>query len=92
MENLRDEIVWKQAKKRVGFKKQLAMYLVVNAFLWALWFFTGMPYEDDNFVPWPAWCSLGWGIGLIFSFIDAYVFVNKVDAVEKEYEKLKDRK
>jgi hypothetical protein len=91
MENLKDEILWKQAKKRVSFKKQLAMYLVINAFLWALWFFTGRPYKNDAFVPWPAWCSLGWGIGLIFSFIDAYVFVNKVDAVEREYEKLKNK-
>ncbi|MFL5753186.1 MAG: 2TM domain-containing protein [Bacteroidia bacterium] len=92
MENLQDEILWKQAKKRVEFKKQLAMYLATNSFLWAVWFFTGSPYEQDNFIPWPAWCSLGWGIGLVFSFLSAYVFVNKTEAVEKEFRKLKERK
>lgn len=87
----RDERLWKIAKKRAAFKKHCASYVGVNLFLWAMWYFTkGMHYDTlfEHGMPWPAWCSLGWGLGLFFNFADAYL-INKDDGAEKEYERLK---
>jgi hypothetical protein len=93
MEN-RDEQLWRIAKKRAGFKRHLASYIIVNGFLWALWFFTRGHvevdgWEGDNF-PWPIWSTLGWGIGLAFSYFNAY-HDNREDTIMKEYKKLKDQ-
>ncbi|MBA3970820.1 MAG: 2TM domain-containing protein [Bacteroidetes bacterium] len=91
MEN-RDEHLWRIAKKRAGFKKQLASYLIINGFLWVMWFLTQGKYGDidDGGFPWPIWCSLGWGIGLAFSYYGAY-HDNRESDTMKEYQKLKDR-
>lgn len=40
MEQERDERLWQLARKRAGFQRSLVSYFVVNAFLWALWWFT----------------------------------------------------
>jgi 2TM domain len=93
MEN-RDEYLWRIAKKRAGFKKQLASYIIVNTFLWVLWFVTknhaDLDDMDGNNFPWPIWSTLGWGIGLAFSYYNAYHDTKEVDTI-KEYQKLKDR-
>ncbi len=93
MEN-RDEQLWRIAKKRAGFKKQLAAYIIVNGFLWCMWIFTKGHSDfdevgDSNF-PWPIWCTLGWGIGLAFGYYNAYHSDKETDTM-KEYQKLKDR-
>jgi hypothetical protein len=94
--NDRDEQLWRIAKKRAGFKKHLASYIIVNTFLWAMWFFTeghnqiaNISIDGDDF-PWPIWTSLGWGIGLAFSYYGAYHNDKETDTM-KEYQKLKDR-
>jgi 2TM domain len=89
METERERELWKLAKKRVGFKRHLATYIVINTFLWLMWYFTDHQEESAG-VPWPVFPMLGWGIGIMFSFLGAYVFV-KHDSVEKEYEKLKSK-
>jgi hypothetical protein len=92
MENQRDEKLWRMAQKRAAFKRHFVSYLGVNIFLWTLWYFTqGREMEGGWFeghLPWPAWASLGWGVGLFFNFIGAYS-MNKQDWAEKEYEDLK---
>jgi len=88
MKNLKDEMIWKAAKKRVAFKRNLLAYIVVNTFLWAIWFFTGRELAE-SMIPWPLWPMLGWGVGLTFQYFGAYVFFDKTDAVEKEFEKIK---
>lgn len=93
MEN-RDEQLWRIAKKRAGFKKQLASYIIVNGFLWTMWYCTQGHTDFDevnqyNF-PWPIWCTLGWGIGLAFSYYGAYHSDKETDTM-KEYQRLKDR-
>ncbi len=90
METENDRELWRIAKKRVGFKRHLATYIVINSFLWLLWYFTDRN-EDQAGVPWPIFPMLGWGIGVMFSFLGAYVFI-KHNAIEKEYEKLKGNK
>ena len=88
----KDEALWEIAKRRAGFKSHLTSYLIVNAFLWAIWYFTQHSYTDDEgyMFPWPMWPTLGWGIGLAFHFADAYIFP-KSNAVEREYQKLKNK-
>jgi hypothetical protein len=84
--NPKDRMLWEIAKKRASFKTHLFTYIVVIGFLWALWAFTGREYPAGK--PWPLWATLGWGIGIIFHYMGAYVFP-KENSVEKEYEKLK---
>ena len=90
----RDEQLWRIAKKRASFKKHLASYIIVNAFLWGMWYFTqGMEEMSDANemnVPWPIFTTLGWGIGVAFSFYGAY-FSDKETDTMREYQKLKDR-
>lgn len=91
MEQERDKQLWRIAKKRAGFKRHLASYIIVNGFLWAVWWFTKGHGEDDaNDGMWPIWCTLGWGIGLAFSYYSAY-HDNRDEDTMREYQKLKER-
>ncbi len=85
-----NDILWEMAKKRAAFKKHLVSYLVVISFLWAIWFLSGRQHDLENNFPWPAWIMLWWGIGLAFSYSKAYG-VNRHNAVEEEYRKLKNQ-
>lgn len=87
--NEKDPVLWKQAKKRVAFRRHLFSYIIINGFIWALWFFTGREEEGNGF-PWPVWPTAGWGIGLAFNFYDTY-FGKRTGAVEREYDKLKNK-
>lgn len=91
MEEPRDEKLWQLAKKRADFQRSLASYFIVNAFLWALWWFTAGRRGLNREMPRPVWCMLGWGIGLLFQYMNAYG-ASKKDLVDKEYEKLKNNK
>ena len=86
----KDPDLWEVAQKRASFKTHLASYLIVNLFLWAIWYFNGERMSDSGIFPWPIWTTLGWGIGIAFHYISAYVFP-KANSVEKEYQKLKDQ-
>ncbi|MCU0433935.1 MAG: 2TM domain-containing protein [Bacteroidia bacterium] len=88
LEQQREKELWKKAKRRVGFRRHLIIYLLVNTFLWCVWFFTGREHSEG--FPWPVFPMLGWGIGLAFDFFGAYIN-NGSDAIEREYEKLKSR-
>jgi hypothetical protein len=59
-----DEELRAQAIRRIrakqSFQTHFAVYLVVNALLIAIWFFTSRDYF------WPIWPMLGWGIGIFF--------------------------
>jgi 2TM domain len=83
----KDARLWAIAKKRAGFKRDLVIYIVINVFLWLIWFFTskGRTY---SVVPWPAWVTAGWGIGIVIQYFEAFKYP-KENATEKEYEKLK---
>jgi len=89
METEKDQALWRLAKKRVKFKRHLAVYIIVNSFLWAVWLFSPKEQEESQY-PWPLMSMIGWGIGLAFHFLGTFVF-EKSNAVEKEYEKLKSK-
>ena len=86
----KDPQLWQLAHRRASFKRHLATYIVINAFLWLLWAFTGSRDHDD-YLPWPVWSTAGWGIGLLFHYIGANVSTGS-NSVEKEYEKLNNQK
>jgi hypothetical protein len=88
---LSEEEIYELARKRVRQKKDfythLAVYIVVNAMLVLIWYFTHGGH------PWFIWPLMGWGIGIIFHALDVFVFHNQsgweVSAVEKEADKLR---
>ena len=86
----KDPHLWQLARKRASFKHHLAMYLVINIFLWLTWFFSGAE-NDNGGLPWPACASIGWGIVLFFHFLGDYVNTG-YGSVEKEYEQLQNKK
>ena len=92
----RDPRIWQLAQRRVAFKYHLIIYLIVNAFFWILWAMSNrqsdamqeaIPDNDSNW-PWPVWPTIGWGVGLLFHFLGAYVFPRE-SSVEREYQRLK---
>ena len=83
----KDPQLWHIAQRRASFKYHLSTYIVINAFFWILWYFTDESRTHRGW-PWPVWPMLGWGIGLLFHYMGAYVYA-KSNAVEREYEKLK---
>ena len=89
MADRNDARLWEIAKKRASFRGNLLSYVIVIPFLWAIWFFTGE--NRHNGFPWPVWAMLGWGIGLVFHYLGAYVWTSGGDPVEREYQKLKDK-
>jgi hypothetical protein len=85
----RDERLWKIAKSRAAFRTSLLVYLVMNAFFWAIWLATNDNYSGGT--PWPVWPALGWGLGLAFQYFNAWHRDPFGDAL-KEYEKLQQEK
>ena len=90
MQEPRDEALWQKAKKRAAFQRSLVFYFVINGFLWFIWWFTAGSMGYNRETPWPIWSMFGWGIGLLFQYLNAYGGA-KNDLVEKEYEKLKNK-
>jgi hypothetical protein len=82
----KDPQLWQLAQRRASFKSHFATYLVIIGLLWGIWFFTGGRTYGSG-IPWPAWATLGWGIGIAFHFIGAYVNT-RFGSADNEYEKL----
>jgi hypothetical protein len=88
--NSKDAAIWSLAKKRVAFRYYLFIYIIVNTFLWGIWFLN--PQSNTNaswgdHLPWPLWPTFFWGIGIVYNYFEMYKF--KSHQVEKEYQKLK---
>lgn len=87
---LSEEEIYEEARKRVkakrDFYQHLAVYVVVNIILVLVWrFAAGGGY------PWFLWPLGGWGVGVLFNFLNVFVFPGKPEkgAIEKEAEKLR---
>jgi hypothetical protein len=67
------EKVYEQAKQRVeeriGFFWHLIIYIVINAVLVGIWYFS----SGSGSYFWPKWCLFGWGIGLSFHFVTIFL-------------------
>ena len=81
----RNPQLWRLARRRAKFQAGLVVFLLVNAGLWALWYFTG---QESNPIPWPLWVTFFWGIGMVASGLKAYGSLGWADRSEREYEKL----
>ncbi len=86
----KDPQLWKIAQARASFQSHFRIYLVMCLFFWVLWFFTGRN-DGINEWPWPVWPMVGWGIGVAFHYIGAYVTPQN-DPAEREYQKLVQQK
>lgn len=76
-----------RVKAREDFRVHLLVYLLVNGFLWALWLTT----DGGGGTPWPAFASLGWGIGLVAHWYTVYGFNDqrREAEIEKEMRRLR---
>lgn len=81
----RDPQLWEIAQRRASFKWHFLIYLVMVGFFWLIWWFTGS-HTGGMGLPWAVWPTVGWGLGVLFHYLGAYVF--KESQVDKEYEKL----
>ena len=52
----------KRIRARLDFQKHLWSYLLVNGFLWAIYFMTLNPAHQTF---WPIWSTVFWGIGVL---------------------------
>jgi hypothetical protein len=82
--DLRERAVTSLRKKR-DFASHLLLYLVVNAFLVAIWAMTGAGYF------WPIWSIVGWGIGVFFHGWDVYARPPSEERIRKEMRRLDER-
>jgi 2TM domain len=90
---MNDDQLWAIAKKRASFKRHFSIYVLINIFLWGVWWFSdGSDGTSSGPVPWPAWVSLGWGLGIGFSYFEAYGDGDLKTTTQKEFEKLKREK
>ena len=90
----KDPELWQIACKRARFIRHAIAYVIINTFLWALWYFTGNHNDTANgilYYPWPIWTTLCWGVGLVASFASAYLFT-RINFTEREYQKLLNKK
>ena len=82
----------KRAKKRVHFRINFFIYLIVIAFFWLLWFFLFKPGQTGES---SVFLKLCWAITLFWALIvfTHYMFAIRWNrsAIEKEVERLKKR-
>jgi fatty acid desaturase len=87
-----EEEIYEEARKRVAEKKEFRthfiVYLCVNALLVIIWAVTSRGF------PWFVFPLGGWGIGVLFHFLNVYVFSREADTreIEKEAEKIRKRR
>lgn len=82
--NDKNDPLWLLARKRIEFKYSCISYCIINAFLIGVWYFSYSSYF------WPKWVMLGWGVGLLLQYLNAYKLSNFI-STEKEYQKLKNK-
>ena len=88
-ETTRDPHLWELAKRRAAFRSHLISYLIINGFLWTIWFITTPAENRFHHIPWPVWPLMGWGVGLVFHFVFSYIIkYDEQEAAEKEYDRL----
>lgn len=83
-----DERLWKVARKRAQFKQGLAVYVTVNLLLWGIWYVTMGKRVGVGVTTWPLYVTLGWGVGVVFTYLDAYGIFGE-SLTEREFERLK---
>jgi hypothetical protein len=88
---LSDEELWRIASKRARFQRHLVTYFIINGFLWVIWWISAGRKGMNLEMPWPLWSMMGWGIGLVFQYMEAYGG-GKKNLIDREFEKLKNKR
>lgn len=70
--------------RRAEFGQHLASYVLINAFLVGVWWFTGAKY------PWFIWPLLGWGVGIASHWITSRS--TSGDDFEREFRRWRKRR
>lgn len=92
-----EEELWLTAQKRAKFKEHVVVYIVVIILLWLIWLIKRLAAGElvitgiSDLLVWPMFATIGWGIGIIFDYVDTYYGNNKNNLTEKEYHKLRGR-
>ena len=74
----------KRAEEKVGFYIHFTIYVVVNLFLVAVWWFAGAGF------PWSLFVLGFWGIGLVAHGASVFMGGGMTDRIaEREFQKLK---
>lgn len=83
-----DSQLWRLAQSRAHFKAQLLRYVLVCALLWTIWYVTGH-HRYGGGLPWPAWVTLFWGLGLAIKGATCYGLGGSASWTEREYQQLR---
>lgn len=78
------------AQKKADFRKYVYAYLIINAILWVIWWFTEGHSAGLLIDSWPLWIMLGWGIGMALKYYEAYHGF-KQTAANPEHKNLKNQ-
>ena len=80
----------KRAREKVGFQIHFGVYIAVNSFLIAIWYFTTTPF--GSVFPWFIFPLFGWGIGIVAHFLGAYRGEGYVESLaDREFQRLKSK-
>ena len=74
----------KIAGRKRGFYKHLGLYLLVNAGIIAVWAGTGAESEP---VPWFVYPLVGWGLFVLWNFVEAFKFPEEMAFEKRQFEK-----
>ncbi|HXS54497.1 MAG TPA: 2TM domain-containing protein [Hanamia sp.] len=91
MNNLIEQKIIEQAKRRIGFRIHFAVYLGVIILNWVSWAITFHNYDNNKWILiWPVYGTLGWGFGILIHYLTVF-HTDKLFSVDKEVERLKKR-
>jgi hypothetical protein len=77
----------RRTNMKLGFYANVGIFVIVNAFLFLIWWYNGQGF------PWPLIVTGFWGLGLIAYGIRVFGSGRYTEGmVEKDYQRLKDKK
>jgi hypothetical protein len=77
----------RMASRRTGFKKHFAIFILVNAFLWVVWYFLFRDSADNTFLMAILFVFLVWLLGIILHYMITYKWTKSYK--DKELNSLK---
>lgn len=74
--------------KKVKFYSSFGIYLIICTFLTFLDYFDSSKYNNYS-IDWVYWVWLGWGVAILYEYLNAFILPNVVDKlIQKEIDKL----
>ena len=62
----------RMASRRTGFKKHFAIFFLVNAFLWVVWYFLFRDSAENTFLMAILFVFLVWLLGIVLHYMIVY--------------------